>query len=65
MSTDTKTFLVKLQEEAALQSKLQLNRWLPEELDAITSTIGKYPWQVILVLSGVTSLLIELMGVGI
>lgn len=62
MSDDAKAFLTKLQSEAALQSKLQKSKWLPEELDLLTSFIGKYPWQVILGLSGLTSLLIEVLG---
>lgn len=59
------TFLSKLQQEAAMQSKLQKNRWLPQELDFVTSAIGRYPWQVILALSGLTSLLIEIVGASI
>ena len=60
--TTNRSFLSKLQAEAAVQSKLQKNRWLPAELDLVTSTIGKFPWQVILILSGLTSLFIEIVS---
>lgn len=53
-------FLAKLQEEAALQAKLEHHRLLPPQLDFITSFIGRYPWQVLLTLSGITALVIEI-----
>lgn len=52
-------FLAKLQEEAALQAKLEHHRLIPPQLDFITSIIGRYPWQVLLALSGITALIIE------
>lgn len=53
-------FLSKLQEEAALQAKLEHHRLIPPQLDFITSFIGRYPWQVFLVLSFITALIIEI-----
>lgn len=54
-------FLEKLQEEARLQAKLNTRRFLPQQLDTLTSFVGNYPWQVILTASGLTALAIELM----
>ncbi|PIY80953.1 MAG: hypothetical protein COY80_00075 [Candidatus Pacebacteria bacterium CG_4_10_14_0_8_um_filter_42_14] len=58
----TNNFLKKLEEEAALQAKLSTTRIFPRELDALTSFIGRNSWQFVLVLSGLTALLIELLG---
>ncbi len=55
-----KQFLNELQQQAKLQAPLNTVRWLPKEVDPITSFIGKYPWQVLLVLSGVTAVLIRI-----
>lgn len=52
-------FLVKLQSEAKLQSRLNTTRFFPPQLDGVTSFIGKHPWQVILAVSGLTALSIE------
>lgn len=52
-------FLEKLQTEAKLQSRLNTTRFFPPQLDKITSFIGKYPWQVILAVSGLTAFSIE------
>lgn len=53
-------FLTKLKAEAQSQAKLEKSRFLPPELDSVTSFIGRHPWQVLLVASGLTSLLLEL-----
>jgi len=60
-SVPTSDFLEKLKSEAKLQSRLNTTRFFPEQLDKITSFIGKYPWQVIVAVSGVTALSIEAM----
>jgi hypothetical protein len=57
----TEQFLEKLEQEATLQSKLQQQRLLPTQLDAITSLIGRYPWQTIFVLSGMMAFLLEVL----
>lgn len=44
-------FLTVLQEQAEKQSQLYKTRILPKNVDWITSMIGNYPWQFILVLS--------------
>lgn len=53
-------FLAKLEQEAARQAKLYHQRVLPPQLDRVTTLIGKYPWQVILILSGFTAVFMEL-----
>ncbi|MEX0896307.1 MAG: hypothetical protein WDZ94_05265 [Patescibacteria group bacterium] len=58
--TDKALFLAKLQTEAALQARLETQRLLPSSLDTITSYIGRYAWQILLVTSGLVSLGIEL-----
>lgn len=54
-------FLEKLQEQARLQARLNTRRFLPQQLDLVTSFIGQYSWQVLLVLSGLTALAIEVL----
>jgi hypothetical protein len=55
----TEEFLEKLEQEATLQSRLQQQRLLPQQIDWLTSIIGRYPWQTILVLSGFVAFLLE------
>lgn len=52
-------FLVKLQAEAKLQARLHEQRILPHQVDWLTSLIGRYPWQVLLVASGLTAVVVE------
>lgn len=52
-------FLEKLKQEAHAQAKLEKTRFIPSELDFVTSFIGKHPWQVLVVASGLTSLFLE------
>ena len=54
------TFLATLQAEASLQSQLYSQRLLPSQLDRFTSLIGRYPWQSILLTSGVLAIGVEL-----
>lgn len=44
-------FIALLQEQAKKQSDLDVRRVLPRKMDALTSFIGNYPWQVILTIS--------------
>lgn len=57
----TNNFLEKLEKEASLQAKLSTTRIFPSQLDALTSFIGRYPWQFVLVVSGMTAFAIELL----
>lgn len=52
-------FLTKLQAEAKLQAKLHQHRVFPTQLDWLTSFIGRYPWQVLLVASGIAAGVLE------
>lgn len=52
-------FLTKLKYEAESQAKLEKTRFLPAELDTVTSFIGRHPWQVLVVSSGITALALE------
>lgn len=52
-------FLQNLTSLAQQQAKLHRHRLLPSTLDPITSFIGKFPWQTILVLSFVLSYMWE------
>lgn len=54
-------FLEKLQSEARLQAKLHARPFLPSQFDGMTSFIGRYPWQVLAVLSGLTAFGIEVL----
>lgn len=56
---DEKDFLAQLQDQAAKQALLHSRRFLPEQVDVFTSFVGKYPWQVILILSGFVAVLLE------
>lgn len=44
-------FIFILQTQAKKQSKLHEQRLLPKNVDWLTSIIGNYPWQFILVLA--------------
>lgn len=48
-------FLSQLQAQAAKQSRLEKHRFFPQKFDPITSFVGRYSWQVIAVLSGMTA----------
>jgi len=56
---DEKDFLAQLQQQAAKQALVHTRRILPEQLDIFTSFIGRFPWQVILVLSGLVAVVLE------
>ncbi len=54
-------FLKELQQQAKFQAPLNQVKWLPVQLEPVAAIIGKYPWQTILILSGVTALLIQIL----
>jgi hypothetical protein len=56
MSKTEKTFLLELQEQAKVQSKLEDVRFFPKLLDPVMSLIGNYPWQILLLLSGFSAI---------
>ncbi|MDH5533210.1 MAG: hypothetical protein OEX81_02145 [Candidatus Pacebacteria bacterium] len=51
-----KDFVSVLQRQAKEQSRLHEERLLPKNVDWLTSMIGNYPWQFILVLSVIGAL---------
>jgi len=57
-------FLSLLQAQAARQARLEEHRVLPPGLDVLTSFIGRYPWQIIFVLSGLSAVVVRLLGGG-
>lgn len=58
-------FLAQLQQQAEKQAKLHTSRIFPSQLDALTSFVGHYPWQVMAALSFMTALLVELLERGL
>lgn len=52
-------FLSRLQVEAQLQARLHSHKILPDQLDVLASFVGRYPWQVLVIASGLTALGIE------
>lgn len=54
------TFLAELQKEAEHQAKLHQTRVLPAQLDWLTSLVGRYPWQTLIVLSFFTALSVNI-----
>lgn len=59
---DKKTFLGKLQQEAQFQSKLHTQKFLPTQFEGVASFIGRYPWQFLVSISGLTAFCIEVLG---
>lgn len=55
-------FLKKLQEQAALQSHLSTSRLLPERADMLTTFVGNHPWQTLVFLSTVSTVVMYLIG---
>jgi hypothetical protein len=49
-------FIHKLQSEVLFQSRLEQKKLLPEKLDGLGRVVASYPWQTILIISGVTAL---------
>ncbi|MBW7955138.1 hypothetical protein H3C66_00225 [Patescibacteria group bacterium] len=62
MSRDTSEsqFLKQLQEQAALQAHLSTTRFLPKHADWLTTFIGNHPWQTLVLLSTVTTIIMVL-----
>lgn len=52
-------FLEQLQQQAQKQAVLHEKRVFPRQLDWLTSLVGNYPWQILLVVSLLTALVIE------
>jgi len=59
MSKNNK-FLLRLQNEASQQAKLEKERLLPKQIDKVSSFVAEHPWQVVLLLSFLTSIFVTL-----
>lgn len=57
----TNDFVSELQRQAKHQSLVHEKRLLPPQVDWLTSIIGNYPWQVILVLAVVGAVVWEIL----
>lgn len=49
-------FIQKLQSEVLFQSRLEQKKLLPKKLSSLGILVASYPWQAILVLSGISAL---------
>jgi hypothetical protein len=58
MAANNSDFLAQLQGQAQKQAQLHHHRLIPKKLDAVTSVIGRYPWQVLLVISGLSAVVV-------
>ena len=54
-------FLHQLQQQAAKQAVLQEKRLLPKQFDFASALVGNYPWQVLIIVSGLTAFLLAAM----
>jgi hypothetical protein len=54
-SISSADFLSQLEEQAELQSRLHDQRIIPSQLDPFTAIIGNFPWQSLLILSGISA----------
>jgi hypothetical protein len=59
MKRSTQDFLQHLEQEALRQKQLYRHRVLPPQLDALTTFVGTYAWQVLVIAAFVTAVLIE------
>lgn len=54
-------FVDRLQTEALKQAQLENTRLLPKNIDWLARLIGTHPWQMLLLTSFLTTILIELL----
>lgn len=55
-------FLKKLQEQAELQAQLSTTRILPEKADHMMTFVGNHPWQTLVVLATMSTVLMLVIG---
>lgn len=48
-------FLQRLQAQAKMQAGLQQSKILPPQIDELSSLIARHPWQIILLLAGLSA----------
>jgi hypothetical protein len=61
-ASQTDDFLKKLQQEAKHQSRLEKVRLLPKNIDWLAQIIATHPWQILLLVSFFTTLVIEIIA---
>jgi len=61
-SSTPQQFLRKLQIQAQLQSTLSSSHILPKQTDWLLSLIGNHPWQTVVVLATISTLLMLSLG---
>lgn len=59
----TDEFLSFLESEAQFQAKLHEHRVLPKGLDALSSALGRYSWQLLLAASFISALVFEIVKI--
>ncbi|MBD3250616.1 MAG: hypothetical protein GF381_03550 [Candidatus Pacebacteria bacterium] len=52
-------FFSSLEKQAQLQAKLKANQVLPKNSEGLVALVGRYPWQFLLITSGLTAILIR------
>jgi hypothetical protein len=57
-----KDFLAQLQDQARLQANLNTTRILPRQADVLTAFIGNHPWQTLVMLSTISTILMVVSG---
>ncbi len=60
MPNNQAEFLKVLEKQAKIQAKLEQRPLLPRQFGALARLIARYPWQINLILSGLSAVLIEL-----
>ena len=55
MPTSSTDFLQQLQDQAAVQAKIRHSQILPSQLSGVAAFIGNYPWQTLVISSGVVA----------
>lgn len=55
-------FLQQLQEQAELQSHLSTTRMLPQRADWLTTFVGNHPWQTLVGLATISTIVMVVIG---
>ncbi len=61
-SSQTNDFLKKLQQEAKHQSRLEQVRFLPKNVDWLAQIIATHSWQILFLVSFLTTVILELIA---
>ena len=58
-SSNNYEFFKKLEQQAELQANLETHKFLPQQTESMAWLVAKYPWQMLSVLSGLTTVLVS------